>query len=110
MAQNQAARFHSPWHIPIASPSSKARIHDKATSQRPFLRRGLSAYAKTSLADGTALDGSEVETKNLGNATFLTALSTRDLQRGSHEEISYRIRDLGCTRILCNVLICLAIW
>jgi len=30
--------------------------------------------------------------------------------RGSHEEISYRIRDLGCAGILCNVLICLAVW
>jgi hypothetical protein len=47
------------------------------------LRRGLGAFAKTSLADGTDLDGSEAETKTdkkPGHATFLTASSARSLE------------------------------
>jgi hypothetical protein len=47
------------------------------------LGRGVGAFAKTSLADGTDLDGAEAETKTdkkQGHVTFLTASSVRGLE------------------------------
>ena len=76
MAQNPAAVFHPPSHIPIAFPTSRVRIQDEATSQYPFFAEVSAPYAKTSLADGTDFDGSEVETKN-GACYFFDRLLPR---------------------------------
>jgi hypothetical protein len=64
----------------------------------PFLRRGLGAFAKTSLADGTDLDGSEAETKTdkkQGHATFLTALSWRGLEGGAMKRFHIALEVSG---------------
>jgi hypothetical protein len=68
-----------PHSIPVIKSPDPRRSHIAI----PLLRRGLGAFARTSLADGTDLDGPKAATnkqQKQGHVTFQTASSVRGLE------------------------------